>query len=114
MSNAHFTQPTFTNGQVVEGWNLAQHTPHTAIGVGVTGLTFRKCNLTNCDVPADAAVEDCLVGHGSFCTNLWPELIGFGLAACAENCSHVVGTDQVIVDGVVQATIYHYQNTRVD
>lgn len=97
--NARFTQPTFTNGQVVENWNLTQLQPHTAIGEGVTGLTFRNCNLLNCDVPADAVIEGSLHCHKSFCSHLHPAWIPHGLPKCVEVCEHVADIDEVTIDG---------------
>ena len=49
-----------TNGQVFEDCNFAQQTARTVLFDGVTGLTFRSCNLHNCILPSDAAYSDCL------------------------------------------------------
>ena len=103
--------PSVNNGHVFEGCNLTQKDPHTKIYEGVTGLIFRKCNLMNCDVPADATIEDCLQIHKSFCSNLHPEWIDKGLVVCPENCSHVVDTDTITIDGLVVDTVYHYEDT---
>lgn len=103
--------PTAIDGQVFEGFNFCRMVPHTEIFVGVKNLTFRRCNLVNCDIPGDAVVEDCLHIHKTFCSNLSPELIDHGLSACAENCDHVVDSDEIIIDGVSVDTIYHYEET---
>jgi len=55
--------PILLDGDVLEGCNLSQPEPHTPVGAGVKGLIFRKCNLVNCDVPKDAALEKCLNVH---------------------------------------------------
>jgi len=107
MPNARFTQPQFEPGQTVEGWNLTQLLPHTAIGVGVSGLTFVNCNLLNCDVPAAAVVEDCLTVQKSFCSHLHPEWIERGLPECSEDCEHVSDVDEIEIDGET-LTIYTY------
>ncbi len=104
MPNARFTQPEFTNGQTVDGWNLTQLQPHTAIGEGVSGLIFRNCNLLNCDVPADAVVESCLHVHKSFCSHLHPDWVAHGLPECVENCEHVADTDEITIDGETVTT----------
>lgn len=44
------------DGDVLEGCNLAQREPHTAVAQGVSGLTFIHCNCTNCDLPKDAMI----------------------------------------------------------
>lgn len=111
--NARFQQPTFEQGQTVEGWNLTQLQPHTAIGGGVSGLRFVNCNLLNCDVPADAVVESCLTCHKSFCSHLHPEWIQHGLPECDEVCDHVADVDEVTIDGETM-TFYNYADTMVD
>ena len=57
------TLPKCADGDTFEACNLQQPVAHTAIGAGVKGLVFRKCNLMNCDVPKDAVVEQCFVAH---------------------------------------------------
>lgn len=107
--------PEPVNG-VVEGHNFTQGAPHTAIYAGQTGLTFRRCNLLNCDVPAGSTIEDCLGPvHTSFCSHLYPQWCEKGyITECAENCSHLTVTDIVTIDGVVVDSNYTYTNTRVD
>src|SRR5574343_1021719 len=110
MANYAFTTgrplPEAQNGEVFESINFTQMLPHTKIFEGVQGLIFRKCNLINCDVPIGAVVESCLVAHIDFCTNVNPKFIDKGYPACSENCSHVTGTDEVRIDGVLVETIY--------
>ena len=117
MPNFAFTRglplPTANNGDTFEGYNFMQKSPHTAIFAGVTGLTFRKCNLTNCDVPVDAVIEGGLRFHKSLCANIYPDWVAKGLPAEAVNCVHVVDTDTVTIDGVVVDETYHYEDTMV-
>lgn len=111
--NYNLEAPTgISNGETFEDCNLMQKAPNTAICSGVTGLTFRRCNLANCVLPGDATIDDCgKVGvHKSRCSHIHPD---WGLTACADNCSHVIDTDEVWVDGVLVETIYHYDDTRV-
>lgn len=103
--------PAAVNGQTFERYNFAQKVAHTSIFAGVTGLTFRGCNLTNCDVPAGSVVVDCNVGQMEYCANANPALVERGLlAAEAENCTHVTGTDVIQVTGVTVETVYHYSD----
>ena len=117
MPNYAFTMkrdlPTVENGHHFIGSNFEQLEPHTAIFAGVTGLKFTRCRLVNCDVPLDAILEDCANHHINRCTNLDSLLVSHGLTACVENCSHVVDTDTVEIDGQVVDTIYHYKHTVV-
>lgn len=117
MPNFAFTRgvplPTANNGDTFERYNFMQAQPHTALFAGVTGLTFRKCNLVNCDVPVDAVIDDCLHIHKSLCSNIHAKWIDKGLLVEPENCPHVVDTDTVTIDGVVVDTTYHYEDTIV-
>jgi len=111
MPNYSFkTLPVLNNGDTLENANLTRIDPRTEIYSGITGLTFRNCNLTNCTLPADAVIERCLQTHVDFCSNLHPELASQGLASCTVTCSHLVSTDLVQVDGVTVETIYHYED----
>lgn len=117
MPNYAFTTgrelPKAENGQVFERLNFTRKSPHTKIFEGITGLTFRGCNLTNCDVPADAKVIDCLRSHIDFCTNVHPDWVEKGIAACIVNCSHVIGNDVIQVAGTTVETVYHYADKAV-
>lgn len=110
MSNYSF-QPELPEpvSGVVEGHNLLRGQPHTKIYEGIRGLTFRKCNLTNCDVPPDAVVDDCLVGHVSFCSHLHDRWLDKNhIAQCGDDCEHLTETDEIVIDGQVVDSVKHY------
>ena len=99
---------------VIEGHNFTQGAPHTKIYEGQTGLTFRNCNLLNCDVPSGSVVESCLSCHVSFCSHLHPEWFWRGyISECAENCSHVTAYDTVTIDSQSIHTNYSYEDKAV-
>jgi hypothetical protein len=105
--------PTVENGHVFTGDNFLQLQPHTKIFEGVTGLKFINCNLTNCDIPADAICEGCSPRHAEWCSHLHEHFVDHGLVACAANCSHVTSVDTVTIDGVVVDTTYTYADKAV-
>lgn len=88
------------SGDVIESCNLAQLQPHTPVGLGVAGLTYRNCNLVNCDV--DGIVEHCNTTQISRCGNLHD---GYD---CAVDCEHVTSSESISVDGVLIDTLYEY------
>lgn len=105
---AGFPEPI--NG-VVEGHNFLQGVPHTKIYDGYSGLIFRNCNLTNCDVPADSVLEHCLRVQVSFCSHLHEAWLKRGfISECSENCSHVVGFDEILIDGKNIVSNYSYED----
>ena len=93
------------NGDTLDRCNISQLVPHTVVCAGITGLTFRGCNLVNCDVPEDAVVEHCNTVQISRCAHLHPE---WPLDAEADNCPHVVDTDTIEPGGI---TVYHREDT---
>lgn len=105
--------PEVADGAVIERMNLHQREPHTPVFVGKTGLTFRRCNLINCDVPDGSVIDDCLRAQISHCTNLHPKWADKGLTVCPQVCEHVVDSDTIIVDSVVVDTVYHYEDKAV-
>lgn len=105
--------PSVENGHIFKGDNFLQLLPHTPILVGVTGLKFTNCNLTNCDIPPDAVTEGCQPRHILWCSNLHPNWIEYGLTPCTENCSHVIEVDEVTVDGVSLGKVYNYSDKGV-
>lgn len=94
------------NGDVLEGHNFAQVLPGTAIFEGVTGLTFRGCNLVNCVVPVDAVVEKCNTAQVDRCSHLHAGLP----YTCEVECRHMTSKEEIVVDGVVVDTLYEYQD----
>ena len=105
--------PSVPNGTIFTGDNFCQLLPHTPILVGKTGLKFIKCNLTNCDIPVDAICEYTSPYHISFCSNIHPKWIEYGLTPCVQNCSHVVSTDTITIDGVIVDVVYYYEDNGV-
>lgn len=96
---------------VVEGHNFTQGTPHTKIYEGMKGLTFRNCNLLNCDVPGDAIVKLCNTGHMTFCSHIWKGWLDKGyISECATECDHVIVKDTITIDGIVVDTSYKYED----
>lgn len=103
-----------SNGDVFEHCNFSRSVPHTVILTGITGLTFTQCNLVNCDVPGDAVIDGGLHIHKELCAHLHPNRVDAGeIDAEDDNCSHVVDTDEVWIDGELVDTIYHYKDTVV-
>ena len=99
---------------VVEGHNFTQGTPHTKIYEGYTGLTFRNCNLCNCDVPEGSVVEYCCTGYVSFCSHQHPEWFSRGfIPECTSNCTHRTVVDTITIDSVVVDTNYTYEDKGV-
>jgi hypothetical protein len=107
MPNYAFTTrrklPEVKEGEVYVDINFCQAVPHTPIFEGVAGLIFERCNLTNCDVPKDATVKDCLHYHIEFCSNVHPEWVEKGLPACEKECKHRL-PQTVIDEKIVLAT----------
>lgn len=90
--------------------NCGQKAPYTEICQGLTGLIFTDCMLQNCVLPLGAVKNRGNIPHVEFCSNLKP---GFTDQTCSENCSHVVDTDTVTMDGIVVDTVYHYKHKRM-
>ena len=101
---------SFTDGMILLQHNFTQLLPHTKIAEGIKNLTFKECNLCNCDVPADAKVIDCLHVHMSRCSHLHDDLP----YTCKDECEHMVSKEDIVVDGEVVDTIYTYEDKRVD
>ena len=98
------------SNDTIEMCNCSQAEPDTTICDGLTGLTFRDCNLCNCSLPSGTIVENSNTKQMSFCTNLepnWPNT-----ASCVASCVHVIDTDEITIDGVLVDTIYHYAHIR--
>ena len=86
--NFSFKEPPFKNGDIVEGGNYSQLTPHTEICKNVTILTVNGGNFCNCK-PQDGWILNggnwCQI---EFCTHDRPELIEKGLTPCVADCGH--------------------------
>lgn len=98
------------DGAVIEGGNFSQHTADTPILVGKP-LTIRGGNWVNVLRDVAWTVEGGNWARISRCSHLHPEWISKGLAECPVACPHVVGTDEIVVDGQVVDTIYHREDT---
>ena len=110
-SRSRLSELSAQNGDTFENCNFAQFVTGIDLFGSLSGLTFRGCNLTNVTVPGDSVIEDCLTITISFCSHLHPTKSD--ISECDEECSHVVDTDTVVIDGQVVDTIYHYQDTVV-
>lgn len=109
--NLFFKQPKAENGDEFICCNFAQKFPYTKIFEGNSELIFRRCNLTNCDIPKDSVIDICQTRQVEFCANLHTD---FDLDAEDENCSHVIDYDDIIIDGVLIQRIYQYQDKEVE
>lgn len=105
--------PEIPDNKTFEMCNFYQALPNTEIFVGVTGLTFVKCNLTNCTIPADTVTISCREVQYNFCTNLRPDLVDKGVPECEVECDHMVSKDVISIDDVVIDTIYEYADGRI-
>lgn len=105
--------PAVPSDKTFKECNFYQLQPNTEIFAGETGLTFIRCNLVNCQIPGDAIKVSCLHIQRSFCTNLRPDLIDKGLAACATECSHMTSKEEIWVDSALIDTLYEYADSEV-
>ena len=80
-----------SDGDSLDRCNISQLVPHTAVCAGITGLTFSRCNLANCQPPADSVVERCNTAQISRCSHEHPQWVEKGLAPCKEDCEHRQG-----------------------
>ncbi len=109
--NKNFCRGKINNYEINSGdefidCNFSRSVPHTKIFEGLTGLTFTSCNLVNCDIPADATKDKCLHVHKSMCSHLNPKRLASGeITECAEDCEHVVDSDELFPD----FTVYKYE-----
>lgn len=112
--NWSFREPgdDIPDGSTINGGNYQQMEPDTAILAGKT-LTITGGNW--CNVLQDAAwtVTGGNWSQVSRCSHLHPEWVARGLEECDEVCSHVISTDEIVVDGQVVETVYTYQDTAV-
>ena len=106
-----FQQPSFMNGDVVEGGNYMQMAPGTLIASKVRSLTIRGGNFVNCKPQAGWVIEGGNWAQVERCSNKNPELVALGLPVCDVNCAHIESTDTIRVDGVVVQTVRTYKNS---
>ncbi len=114
MANYSFkTDMDFEDGTTINNSNFSQANPNTVFPnlVG-KNITFDNCNLVNVNIDENWTVEGCNIAQISRCTHLHPEYVDKGVAECAENCSHIIDTDTVDIDGET-IIIYHYKDTVV-
>lgn len=113
--NFHFTTrkslPAIPPDRTFENVIFMRAEPGTLIYARETGLTFIDCNLGNCVVPADSVLVNCYTKSLSHCTHLDPEMLEQFLSPCAENCSHVIDSEEIRIDGVLVDTIRTYKHT---
>ena len=113
--NYAFKQPWFDVGDVVQGANLEQITPGTALtGCAGKAITFLGYRMVNVEIDPAWTVEHCRTDQVSRCSHEHPEWVEMGLLAeCVENCPHVVDSDEIVIDGELIATNYFYEDTRL-
>ena len=103
-SGSRISQCVANDGDTLSGHNFCQEQPYTPILEGLTGLTFVDCNLVNCKVPAGSTIISSNISQIDRCSHLHDWLS----YQCEENCRHVVGSEDIVVDGVVVDTIREY------
>lgn len=111
-----FREADIEDGDVFEGVNFMQATPHTVI-TEATGLTFSRCNLTNVEIPDGAFTENCSIQHRSFCSHLNAGLLARKIIhECPDDCEHMVCCqDEMVIEGkVVARNIRRYQDRTED
>jgi hypothetical protein len=96
-----------SDGDVFTNCNLEQAIP-TYIFVGKTNLQHYNCKDLNC-IWSDGSRGMQM----SRCSNLHPELVAEGLTPCVVNCTHVVDSDTLTVDGVLVQTNYSYADKEI-
>ena len=111
MANYSFTDPSdkIEDGAVIDSGNFTQLVPGTEILKGKK-LTINGGNWTNVKKQPEWTVNGGNWTQVSRCSHLHPQLIEQGLTPCQENCSHVIDTDTITVDGQLVDTVYHYED----
>lgn len=114
MPNYAWKEPgdAIPNGSVIDNGNFSQLSPGTEILVGKT-LTINGGNWVNVKQQPEWTVNGGNWSQKSFCSNLHPNMVALGLATCADNCAHVVDTDEVTIDGVLVGRTYQYEDTLI-
>ncbi len=116
MANYSFAKgvglPKAEDGQEFVECNFLQLRPNTKIFKGVKNLKFVRCNIMNCDVPDDAELIQTKKKARNFCTNLHPDYVAHGLAACSTECDHMVSKDEIEIDKEGIDTVYTYEDSK--
>jgi hypothetical protein len=109
--NCSFKDPKddFKDGDVITSGNFTQAVPDTPIMVGLK-LTIKDGNFVNVRKDPNWVIEGGNWMQVDRCTNLMPELIQAGVAACGPGCRHKTGEDQIVVDGKVVDVIRYYED----
>ena len=110
--NFSFTDPVIASGETINSGNFTQLFPNTEILVGVD-LVINGGNWTNVKPQPNWVINGGNWSQISRCSHVSPKLVDRGLPVCADNCAHVVDTDEIWIDGVLIDTVYHYEETRV-
>jgi hypothetical protein len=99
-------------GSTISGGNFSQVVPDTPILVGKP-LVITGGNWSNVRRDPAWTVNGGNWTQISLCSHLHPGKVAKGLLPSGHpaNCTHVVDTDEVRVDGVLVDTIYHYADT---
>ena len=110
--NWSFKEPgnDIADGSTINGGNFSQLAPDTPIMVGKE-LTINGGNFVNVRRDDAWTVNGGNWAQVSRCSHLHPEWVAKGLTECAEDCSHVVDTDEIYIDGELVETIYTYEDT---
>ena len=98
------------SGDTINGGNFSQLEPDTAILAGKS-LIINGGNWVNVRQDEAWTVNGGNWAQVSRCSHLHPEWVAKGLTECAEDCSHVVDTDEIYIDGELVDTIYTYEDT---
>lgn len=110
MANYAFKNPDLPDGSVIDSGNFCQAVPNTEIMVGKS-LTINGGNFTNVKKQPEWTVNGGNFTQVNRCGHLHQRLVDKGLIpVCVENCSHVVDTDEIEIDGVIVATVYHHKD----
>jgi hypothetical protein len=108
-SGSRIVNCTAKNGDTLQDHNFCQESPGTEILVGLSGLTFIECNLVNCKLPVGSVIQHCNTAQIDRCSHNHD----FLSYQCGAECRHMVGKEDITVDGVVVDTLYSYEDILV-
>lgn len=86
--NFCFREPPFEEGDVIKGCNCSQLVPNTAICAHILKLTIDGGNFVNCKPQPTWIVTGGNWAQKSMCSHEHAEWERWGMAQCAEDCSH--------------------------